>query len=152
MPVTGFFPNGHHIWPHASDPCSCPNPPPPLPSNTSPSSFTPLNSPDRSRCSRVVLFRQKHRTKHPRTLFLQKAKGVRGVRGRVLAKPNPSTGQSDGLLGSFMSIWTHQNCRKYPLEGLLGCVLSSGKQENPRNSRVECHVPVLLFGRVQYHW
>ena len=37
-----------------------------------------------------------------------------------------------------MSIWTPQNCRKYPLEGLLGCVLSSGKEENPRNWRVGC--------------
>ena len=71
----------------------------PLPSNTSPLSLTPLNSPDRSRCSMVVLFRQKPRTKHHRTPFLAKAKGVRCVRWLGLVWPNPSTGRLDGLLG-----------------------------------------------------
>ena len=88
-------------------------------------SFTPLNSPDRSRCSMVVLFRQKPRAKHHRTLFLAKALGVRGVRWFGPFWPNPSTGRLDGLFGSFMSVWAHQNPRKYPLEGFLGCVLSS---------------------------
>ena len=109
-----------------------------MPSNTSPSSFTPLNSPDRSRCSRVVLFRQKPRAKHHRTLFLAKSQGVRGVRWFGPFWPNPSTGRLDGLLGSFMSVWAHQNLRKYPLEGFWGCVLSSRKPQNPRKWRVGC--------------
>ena len=71
----------------------------PLPSNTSPLSLTPLNSPDRSRCSMVVLFRQKPHTLLHRTLFLAKAKGVRGVRWFVLFWRNPSTGRLDCLLG-----------------------------------------------------
>ena len=108
--------------------------PGPLPSNTCPLSLTPLNSPDRSRCSMVVLFRQKPRTKHHRTPFLPQAKGVRCVRWLGLFWRNPSTGRLDGLLGSFMSIWTHQNCRKYPLECLLGCVISSWKQQTFVNS------------------
>jgi hypothetical protein len=112
--------------------------PPPVPSNTFPPSLTPLNSPDRSRCSRVVLFRQKPRAKHPRTLFLTKALSVRGVRGFGPFWPNPSTGRLDGLLGSFMSVWAHQNLRKYPLEGFWGCVLSSRKPQNPRKWRVGC--------------
>jgi len=47
--------------------------PGPLTSTTSPPSLTPLKSPDRSRCSRVVLFRQKLRAKHPRTPFFLQA-------------------------------------------------------------------------------
>ena len=112
--------------------------PGPLTSNTSPPSLTPLNSPDRSRCSRVVLFRQKPRAKDPRTLCLTKALGVRGVRGFGPFWPNPSTGRLDGLLGSFMSVWAHQNLRKYKLEGFWGCVLSSRKPQNPRKWRVGC--------------
>ena len=73
--------------------------PGPLPSNTSPLSLTPLNSPDRSRCSMVVLFRQKPHTLLHRTLFLAKAKGVRGVRWFGLFWRNPSTGRVDCLLG-----------------------------------------------------
>ena len=41
-------------------------------------------------------------------------------------------------MGSFMSVWAHQNLRKYPLEGFLGCVLSSRKPQNPRKWRVGC--------------
>ena len=62
---------------------------PPLPSNTSPLSLTPLNSPDRSRCSMVVVFRQKPHTLLHRTLFF--GKGQRCSRcsmvWAVLAKP-----------------------------------------------------------------
>ena len=46
---------------------------PPLPSNTSPLSLTPLNSPDRSRCSRGGLFWHPSAAKRPRTPFLVQA-------------------------------------------------------------------------------
>ena len=71
----------------------------PLPSNTSPLSLTPLNSPDRSRCSMVVVFRQKPHALLHRTVFFAKSEGVRGVRWFGPFWPNPSTGRLDCLLG-----------------------------------------------------
>ena len=70
----------------------------------------------------VVLFRQKPHTLLHRTLFLAKAKGVRGVRWFGLFWRNPSTGRLDCLLGSMMSVWTQQNLRKYPLDRFWGGV------------------------------
>ena len=70
--------------------------------------------------------------------FWQSPKGFEVFDGLGRFWPNPSTGRLDGLLGSFMSVWAHQNLRKYPLEGFLGCVLSSRKPQNLRKWRVGC--------------
>ena len=103
--------------------------PGPLPSNTSPLSLTPLNSPRPFNTFDGCPFSTEASSETPLNTFFGKGPrcSMRSMVWAVLAKPkHRAIGWP--LLVIYV-IWTHQNLRKYPLEGFLGCVFSSGKQE-----------------------